>query len=129
MEAVLLKKLLLALKEFNQRKKIIKFICIFFQINVTIGQENANTQIFTQLDATHCHIMTEHLQRYTLIGEPALLGRAIKILRLAAFAPMSPPSMDYSIRVYVVEDTPDALEVGMRSMGESFLELFYYYYS
>ena len=85
----------------------------FFQINVTIGQENVNTQIFTQLDATHCHIMTETLQRYTLIGEPALLGRAIKILRLAAFAPMSPPSTDYSIRVYVVEDTPDALEVGM----------------
>ena len=55
--------------------------------------------------------MTEFLQRYTLIGEPALLGRAVKILRLAAFAPALPPSMDYNIRVYVVEDTPDALEV------------------
>ena len=78
---------------------------------MTLGQENINTQVYTQLDATHCHIMTEYLQRYTLIGEPALLGRAVKILRLAAFAPALPPSMDYNIRVYVVEDTPDALEV------------------
>ena len=78
---------------------------------MTLGQETINTQIYTQLDATHCHIMTEHLQRYTLIGEPALLGRAVKILRLAAFAPALSPSMDYNIRVYVVEDTPDALEV------------------
>ena len=78
---------------------------------MTLGQENINTQVYTQLDATHCHVMTEHLQRYTLIGEPALLGRAVKILRLAAFAPALPPSMDYNIRVYVVEDTPDALEV------------------
>ena len=84
---------------------------VHLQISVTLGQENINTQVYTQLDATHCHIMTEYLQRYTLIGEPALLGRAVKILRLAAFAPALPPSMDYNIRVYVVEDTPDALEV------------------
>lgn len=55
--------------------------------------------------------MTEQLQRYTLIGESVPGGRAIKILRLVAFAPAMPPSMDYSIRVYVVEDTQDALEV------------------
>lgn len=54
--------------------------------------------------------MTEQLQRYTLIGESVPGGRAIKILRLVAFAPAMPPSMDYSIRVYVVEDTQDALE-------------------
>ena len=82
-----------------------------FQSCVTLGQEDINTEVYTQLDATHCHIMTEQLQRYTLIGEPALQGKAVKILRLAAFAPALPPSMDYSIRVYVVEDTPDALQV------------------
>ena len=91
---------------------IINIVSVVFQINVTLGQETINTQIYTQLDATHCHIMTEYLQRYTLIGEPALLGRAVKILRLLAFAPVLPPSTDYNIRVYVVEDTPDALEVG-----------------
>ncbi|XP_060560218.1 netrin receptor UNC5B-a-like isoform X3 [Ruditapes philippinarum] len=77
---------------------------------VTLGQETINTQIYTQIDATHCHLMTEYLQRYALIGEPVAQGRAVKILRLAAFAPSLPPSMDFSIRVYVVEDTPDALE-------------------
>ena len=89
------------------------FSLSLFQLSVTLGQEDINTQIYTQVDATHCHIMTEQLQRYTLIGEPALLGRAVKILRLAAFAPALPPSMDYSIRVYVIEDTPDVLEVGL----------------
>ncbi|XP_052267332.1 netrin receptor UNC5B-a-like isoform X2 [Dreissena polymorpha] len=81
-----------------------------WQLAVTLGQETINTQIYTQIDATHCHLMTEQLQRYTLIGEPVSQGRAVKILRLAAFAPSLPPSMDFSIRVYVVEDTPDALE-------------------
>ncbi|XP_029652297.2 netrin receptor UNC5C [Octopus sinensis] len=77
---------------------------------VTLGQETINTPIYTQLDPNHCHIMTEQLHRYTLIGESVPGGRAIKILRLVAFAPAMPPSMDYSIRVYVVEDTQDALE-------------------
>ncbi|XP_053392555.1 netrin receptor UNC5C-like isoform X2 [Mercenaria mercenaria] len=81
-----------------------------WQLAVTLGQETINTQIYTQIDATHCHLMTEFLQRYALIGEPVAQGRAVKILRLAAFAPSLPPSMDFSIRVYVVEDTPDALE-------------------
>ncbi|KAK3593613.1 hypothetical protein CHS0354_025501 [Potamilus streckersoni] len=81
-----------------------------WQRTVTLGQETINTPIYTQLDPTNCHIMTEHLQRFALIGEAASAGRAIKILRLAAFAPALPPSMDYSIRVYVVEDTHDALE-------------------
>lgn len=82
-----------------------------FQLAVTLGQETINTPLYTQIDATHCHLMTEQLQRYALIGEPVAQGRAVKILRLAAFAPSSPPSVEFSIRVYVVEDTPDALEV------------------
>ncbi|XP_069123995.1 netrin receptor UNC5C-like [Argopecten irradians] len=77
---------------------------------VTLGQETINTPIYAQLDPNHCHIMTEYLQRYALIGEAIHGGKPIKILRLAAFAPMMPPSMDFSIRVYVVEDTQDALE-------------------
>ena len=86
------------------------------QLAVTLGQETINTQIYTQIDATHCHLMTDMLQRYALIEEPVAKGRAVKILRLAAFAPSQPPSMDFSIRVYVVEDTPDALEVTINVM-------------
>lgn len=60
--------------------------------------------------------MTEYLNRYALIGESVPGGgRAVKIYRLAAFAPALPPSMDYSIRVYVVEDTQDALDVSTKS--------------
>ncbi|WAQ96586.1 UN5BB-like protein [Mya arenaria] len=90
-----------------------------WQCAVTLGQETINTQIYTQIDATHCHVMTEQLQRYALIGEPVSQGRAVKILRLAAFAPSLPPSMDFSIRVYVVEDTPDALEIPFQDGGHN----------
>ena len=55
--------------------------------------------------------MTDSLARYTLIGEPCLAGKAMKMLRLAVFAPRVPSSMDFNVRVYFVEDTPDALEV------------------
>lgn len=79
-----------------------------------LGHENINSPIYTQLDPNQCHVMTEFLNRYTLIGESVPGGRALKIYRLAAFAPAMPPSMDYSIRVYVVEDTIDALDVSYR---------------
>ena len=55
--------------------------------------------------------MTETLSRFTLIGQPNLGGKAIKILRLAAFAPDMPSACDYNLRVYFVEDTQDALDV------------------
>ncbi|XP_046379285.1 netrin receptor UNC5C-like isoform X2 [Haliotis rufescens] len=77
---------------------------------VTLGHETINTPLYMQLDADHCHLVTDSLNRYALIGESVGGGRAVKILRLAAFAPAITPSLDYSIRVYVVEDTQDALE-------------------
>jgi len=77
--------------------------------------------------------MTDCLARYALIGQPSgtvigqlnkegsplirqpnssNFGKAFKILRLAAFAPSYiPPAADCNLRVYVVEDTHDALEV------------------
>lgn len=76
----------------------------------TLGQETINTPIYTQMDLSHCHIMTEQPMRYTLIGEPNMAGKAIKILRLAAFAPAVPSAVDYNLRVYFIEDTQDALE-------------------
>ncbi len=82
------------------------------QLCATLGQETINTPIYTQMDLTHCHIMTETMARYTMIGETNMAGKAIKILKLAAFAPAVPSSMDYNLRVYFIEDTPDAMEVG-----------------
>ena len=90
---------------------IIWEISLFLQKSVTLGQETINTQVYAQLDPNQCHVMTEHMQWYTLIGEAVPGGRPVKILRLAAFATNTHPSVDFSIRVYVVEDTHDALEV------------------
>jgi leucine-rich repeat transmembrane protein FLRT len=78
---------------------------------VTLGQETINTPGYCQLDQGQCHFVTDYLTRYTLIGESSPGGKGVKILRLAAFAPPVPSSIDYSIRVYVIEDTPDALQV------------------
>ena len=90
------------------------FLSLSLQKLVTLGHETINTPLYMQLDADHCHLVTDQLQRYALIGESVAGGRAVKILRLAAFAPAITPSLDYSIRVYVVEDTADALEVTQR---------------
>jgi len=95
------------------------FKCQWFflaQLLSTLGQETVNTQVYTQVDLSHCHIMTDCLMRYTLIGEPNMASKAIKILRIAAFAPAIPSSMDYNLRVYFVEDTMDALEVNSDSL-------------
>ncbi|XP_064636504.1 netrin receptor UNC5C-like isoform X2 [Lineus longissimus] len=81
-----------------------------WQPMVTLGQETINTPGYCQLDQGQCHYVTDYLTRYTLIGESSPGGKGVKILRLAAFAPPVPSSIDYSIRVYVIEDTPDALQ-------------------
>uniref|UniRef100_A0A1B6BY64 Netrin receptor UNC5 n=1 Tax=Clastoptera arizonana TaxID=38151 RepID=A0A1B6BY64_9HEMI len=82
---------------------------------VTLGEETINTPVFTQLDANHVYLVTEQLTRFVLVGEASssLSARPVKLLRLAVFAP--PPSLnlqpiDYSVRVYALEDTAAALE-------------------
>ncbi|XP_013412210.1 netrin receptor UNC5C-like isoform X2 [Lingula anatina] len=77
---------------------------------VTFGEETLNTPIYCQVDTNCCHMMTDQLCRYALIGESMQGTAAMKRLRLAAFAPAVASSIDYSIRVYVVEDTQDAVE-------------------
>jgi len=64
--------------------------------------------------------------RYALIGQPThrvtppMTPRVTcKRLRLAVFVPRIAASLDYSVRVYFVEDTASALQVGV---GLSFLK-------
>jgi len=77
-----------------------------------LGRETINTSVYVQMDASECHVMTDNLASYTLTGEPRTpTSKAVKILRLAAFAPHVPTSVDFNLRVYFVEDTQDALEV------------------
>jgi len=78
---------------------------------VMLGEETINTPVYTQLDHNRVHVMTESLQRFVLVGEPAGGGPAVKNLRLAAFGPrLAPGSGECCIRCYVVEDTRAAFE-------------------
>ena len=84
-----------------------------------MGRETLNTPVYVQVDVTRCHVVTHLPMRYCLIGEPTnstqggvAVSRPVKLLQLAAFAPSSlTASADYNVRVYVVEDTADALQV------------------
>ena len=86
-------------------------ILMFLQMLSKLGHETINTDVYVQIDLNQCYVMTENLMRFTLIGEPIASGKAFKILRLAAFTPALPSSIDYNLRVYFVEDTNDAIEV------------------
>ncbi|XP_055934626.1 netrin receptor UNC5C-like [Argiope bruennichi] len=78
---------------------------------VTLGNETINTPLYCQLDGRQCHVVTDHLCRYALVGETEEGGGwAVKSLALAAFAPALYSAVDYNIRVYCVEDTKAALQ-------------------
>lgn len=81
-----------------------------------------------QMEPGRCCIMTQMLGRYMLVGQPVMVPRGplshtgtsalvptAKMLRLAVFVPRVPAQLDFNVRVYFVEDTPDALEVCMTS--------------
>lgn len=84
---------------------------IAWQQVVTLGQETINTPIFCQLDQENVYIITENLCRFVLVGQ-SLNGNACKRLKLAVFAPKLclQSTVDYSVRVYVLEDTDSSME-------------------
>ena len=49
------------------------------QVISTLGRETINTPLYVQIDMTQCHIMTEMLCRYALVGEPHMGGKATKV--------------------------------------------------
>ncbi|GFQ82383.1 netrin receptor UNC5B, partial [Trichonephila clavata] len=84
---------------------------------VTVGQETIVTPIFCQVDPHHCHLMTEQLGRFALVGESVYGQKAVKSIALAAFAPAFHSATDYTIRVYCIEDTKAAIQ-GMLQVEE-----------
>ncbi|GAB6028496.1 unc-5 [Chamberlinius hualienensis] len=76
----------------------------------TLGDETINTPLYVQLTTSQCFVVTRHLTKYVLVGESSSTGRAVKNLKLVAFAAAMHSSIDYSIRVYCLEDTQAALE-------------------
>ncbi|XP_045765198.1 netrin receptor UNC5B-like isoform X2 [Maniola jurtina] len=76
---------------------------------VNLGQETINTPVFTQLDTDKIFLVTDMLSTFVLVGE-SFNGKAVKTLQLAVYAPASlnDSCTEYSIRLYVFEDTPCA---------------------
>lgn len=83
-----------------------------WQTAVTLGQETINTGVFCQLDKDTAYLVTDSLSRYVLVGHSISGYFATKRLKLAVFAPKLcfQSSVDYSIRVYVLEDTDSSME-------------------
>lgn len=85
------------------------------QLLARIGEETLNTPVYVQVEAGQCHVMTECLMRYALIGQPSSAGcKAVKLLQVAVFAPAVSAVATvpfYNLRIYFVDDTADAFEV------------------
>ncbi|NXC19030.1 UNC5B protein, partial [Corythaeola cristata] len=77
---------------------------------VTLDEETLNTPCYCQLEAKSCHILLDQLGTYVFVGE-SYSRSSIKRLQLAIFAPTVCTSLEYSLKVYCLEDTPDALKV------------------
>ncbi|CAG4976841.1 unnamed protein product [Colias eurytheme] len=75
---------------------------------VNLGQETINTPVFTQLDTDKIFLVTDMLTTFVLVGE-SFNGKAVKALQLALYAtPINETATEYTIRVYIFEDTPCA---------------------
>uniref|UniRef100_A0A8C9SIC8 Netrin receptor UNC5 n=1 Tax=Scleropages formosus TaxID=113540 RepID=A0A8C9SIC8_SCLFO len=71
--------------------------------------EDETTLCYCLLDSHSCHLLLDQPGSYALVGEP-LTEAAVKRLKLAVFGSTGARSMDYSLRVYCVDDTPHAFQ-------------------
>lgn len=79
-----------------------------------MGEESLSSPCYLQVEEQSCHILMEQLGTYGLVGQSAPPRPACKRLQLALFAPRAPClSLDYSLRVYCIQDTPHALKVSL----------------
>ncbi|XP_067380625.1 netrin receptor UNC5B isoform X5 [Channa argus] len=93
---------------------------------LTVGEETLSSPCYLQLEEECCHVLMEQLGTYGLVGQSSPPQPACKRLQLALFAPRAPClSLDYSLRIYCIHDTPHALKEVLdleRSLGGVLLE-------
>ncbi|XP_034040187.1 netrin receptor UNC5B isoform X3 [Thalassophryne amazonica] len=78
---------------------------------LTVGEETLSSPCYLQLEEESCHVLMEQLGTYSLVGQSCPPQPACKRLQLALFAPRAPClSLDYSLRIYCIHDTPHALK-------------------
>ncbi|XP_059406849.1 netrin receptor UNC5D isoform X4 [Carassius carassius] len=70
--------------------------------------DDESTSCYCLMDSHSCHLLLDQPGCYALVGEP-ITDAAIKRLRIAVFGSME-ASMDYSLRVHCVDDTPHAFQ-------------------
>lgn len=83
--------------------------CSLFQEVMSVEEES--TSCYCLMDSTSCHLLLDQPGSYALVGEP-LTQAAVKRLKLAVFGSMEANYTSYSLRVYCVDDTPHAFQVG-----------------
>ncbi|CAH2277369.1 netrin receptor UNC5A [Pelobates cultripes] len=64
---------------------------------------------YCHMESRCCYLFTEQLGRFALVGE-SLNMAATKRLKILLFAPSSCTSLEYSLRVYCITDTQDAIK-------------------
>lgn len=85
-------------------------LCGFFVLQEVMSAEDESTSCYCLMDSTSCHLLLDQPGSYALVGDP-LTEAAVKRLKLAVFGSMGVDSMEYSLRVYCVDDTPHAFQV------------------
>ncbi|RXN02324.1 netrin receptor UNC5D-like isoform X1 [Labeo rohita] len=71
--------------------------------------DDESTSCYCLMDSHSCHLLLDQPGCYALVGEPNT-DAAIKRLRIAVFGSMEASSVDYSLRVHCVDDTPHAFQ-------------------
>uniref|UniRef100_A0A672JX33 Netrin receptor UNC5 n=1 Tax=Sinocyclocheilus grahami TaxID=75366 RepID=A0A672JX33_SINGR len=77
--------------------------------------DDESTSCYCLMVSHSCHLLLDQPGCYALVGEP-ITDAAIKRLRIAVFGSME-ASMDYSLRVHCVDDTPHAFQLSDLSLS------------
>lgn len=89
-------------------------LCFPWQEVMSVEEESASC--YCLMDSSRCHLLLDQPGLYALVGEP-LTQAAVKRLKLAVFGSVEAGALNYCLRVYCVDDTPHAFQVGMLTPG------------